>query len=123
MPKPIFLVHFRAKHGRNPRPDELTMKQRRSILRCCIENIHNYGSNHELLEEFDRQIRIMKQHRQTLSEQSSVTQEAAAAIEDLDLQIQLMSDARDRFSTASPQYWRDLIQESVDPSTLDDNAS
>ena len=38
MPIPIFFIRFRKKHGRNPRPDELTLGQRRSLRNCCIQN-------------------------------------------------------------------------------------
>lgn len=38
MPVPIFLILFNEAHGRDPRPDELTLDERRLLLESATES-------------------------------------------------------------------------------------
>lgn len=66
MPLPIFLLEFLDKHGRNPRPDELTRNERRILLRCCVENIERDASIESGIASIDEYIEQLKQQRQAL---------------------------------------------------------
>jgi hypothetical protein len=38
MPLPVFFLEFLDAHGRNPRPQEMTVHQRRAMRKCCQQN-------------------------------------------------------------------------------------
>ncbi len=44
MPIPVFLLEFLTTHGRDPRPSELTLDQRRQLRRCATLSREN-GAN------------------------------------------------------------------------------
>lgn len=39
MPIPRFLIEFHSRHGRDPRPDELTPEQKRLCLKCSEQSL------------------------------------------------------------------------------------
>ncbi len=56
MPLPVFYLEFRKQHGRDPTPAELTLKQRRHLLKCCQANRARAESHKEIAAELERKI-------------------------------------------------------------------
>jgi len=53
MPLPIFYLEFQKHHGREPKPSEMTLQQRRALRECLIQNRNKAQRNRDFgIEEF-----------------------------------------------------------------------
>ncbi len=115
MPIPIFYLEFRKEHGRNPRPQEMTVDQRRSLRRCCMENLERDMKVVEAREELNKLVAEPEYWHKLLAElpEGEYRREVMRSfMEDRDAFVARARKALESQS-ADPDHWQALIRESV----------